>query len=84
MRLLELMDPSFKSFYNRDPFKILTSFINGLHSDLNQASLREESGTNPSYPGFENSAMVELDYIQADKWDKYYKERDDSPILNMF
>jgi hypothetical protein len=46
--------------------------------------LREESGTNPSYPGFENSAMVELDYIQADKWDKYYKERDDSPILNMF
>lgn len=31
MRLLELMNPQFKSFFKRDPFDMLLCLINGLH-----------------------------------------------------
>ena len=40
MRLLELMNPEFKSFYKRDPFDLMMHLINGLHDDLNKAPNR--------------------------------------------
>jgi len=38
MRLLELMNPEFKSFFKRDPFDMLLHILRGLHQDLNHAS----------------------------------------------
>ena len=84
MRLLELMNPELKSFYNRDPFEMLCLLLNGLHEDLNSAPKRGLVVPSNAYPAFENSNFVELDYIQAEKWDKFYKEHDNSPILEMF
>lgn len=35
------MNPSFKSFYKRDPFEMLNLLLGGLHDDLNRASNRD-------------------------------------------
>lgn len=40
MKLVELMDPKFKSYFKRDPFDILLLLLNGLHEDFNKAKFR--------------------------------------------
>ncbi|CDW79660.1 ubiquitin carboxyl-terminal hydrolase 8 [Stylonychia lemnae] len=80
----ELMNPSFKSFFTRDPFEMLIHLISGLHDDLNRAPNRGQMVGANSYPAFQGNGIVELDYIQADKWDKFFREKDDSPIIDMF
>ncbi len=67
------MNPSFKSFYKRDPFEMLTFLISGLHDDLNRSPYRGTVAPSNSYPAFENGGIVEMDYIQAEKWDKFFK-----------
>eukprot|EP00347_Sterkiella_histriomuscorum_P018576 403344988 len=80
----ELMDPQFKVFYKRDPFEMLTFLLSGMHDDLNRAPNRGQIAPSNSYPAFENQGIVELDYIQAERWDSFFKQRDESPILEMF
>ena len=63
---------------------MLTFLISGLHDDLNRAPNRGQIIPSNSYPAFEANGIVELDYIQADKWDKFFRDRDDSPIIDMF
>ena len=78
------MNPDFKSFYKRDPFDILTYLISGLHDDLNKAPNRGNLEPANSYPAFESNGIVELDYIQAERWNQFFKGKDDSVVLDMF
>ncbi len=73
IKSLELMNPEFKSFYKRDPFEMLTFLISGLHDDLNRAPHRNQIVPVNSYPAFENQGIIELDYIQAEKWIRFFK-----------
>jgi len=75
MRVLELMNPSLKNVYKRDPFDILMTLLKGVHEELNHAEKREGTGSAlSSDPSFENTKFIELDYIQAEKWIRYFRE----------
>jgi hypothetical protein len=67
------MDLQFRSFYKRDPYDLLVTLISGLHDDLNNAPNRGMVQQSNSYPAFENKGIVELDYIQSAKWDKFFR-----------
>ena len=61
---------------------MLLTLLKGLHEDLNTAKIRDL--TSKVYPAFDNMGLTEMDYVQAERWGKFFKERDNSPIYSMF
>ena len=57
------MNPTFKSFFKRDPFEFLLILLNGLHEDFNSAPKKGLIAPANDSPAFDYHGIVELDYI---------------------
>jgi len=51
---------------------MLSFILSGLHDDLNRAPDRGQLQPANAYPAFETQGIIELDYIQAEKWNKFF------------